>query len=92
MEKVSAHFDHLEAQCVHQVLNDVLSFNRMAKGTFTLSRAPFDFHKSIQFTVTSHEPTATAKDLQMSVILDPNIDKLGCLFLGDERRLRQITR
>ena len=78
--------------CVFQVLNDVLSFNRMETGTFTQAKAPFDIHQSVQLTSTSHASLARMKGIKLETELDPNIDKLDSLFVGDEMRLRQITR
>jgi signal transduction histidine kinase len=73
------------------VLNDVLSFNRMEAGKFTQARKPFDFHKSINLVALSHRPQATSSGIQLNIDLDPDIDKVGGVFIGDEMRLRQIT-
>ena len=64
----------------------------MESGTFTQAKAAFDFHKSMQLTVMSHSSPAHMKDIQFNTNLDPDIDQLQSLFLGDEMRLRQITR
>ena len=77
---------------IGQVLNDVLSFNRMETGTFTQAKVPFDLHKSIQLTALSHSSPAHMKGIKLEMELDPRIDNLDCLFIGDEMRLRQITR
>lgn len=89
MEKVGWHCWGL--QLTRQVLNDVLSFNRMESGRFTQARKPFDFHKSIQLVALSHQVQAELNDIQFNVELDPRIDMCGGLFIGDEMRLRQIT-
>ena len=75
-----------------QVLNDVLSFNRMETGTFTRAKASFNLHRSIQLSVMSHASPARMKGLTIGTELDPKIDQLECCFIGDEMRLRQITR
>ncbi|ORX38326.1 hypothetical protein BD324DRAFT_649702 [Kockovaella imperatae] len=76
---------------MEKVLNDVLSFNRMETGTFTQAKVPFDLHKSIQLTAMSHTAPANVKGISLVMDLDPRIDRLECLFIGDEMRLRQIT-
>jgi signal transduction histidine kinase len=76
---------------MEKVLNDVLSFNRMEAGKFTQARKPFDFHKSINLVAMSHRPQAIAAGIMFNVELDPAIDAIGGMFVGDEMRLRQIT-
>jgi signal transduction histidine kinase len=46
MEKVSFRISANELADM-QVLNDVLSFNRMESGNFTQAKAPFDFHRQM---------------------------------------------
>lgn len=75
-----------------QVLNDVLSFNRMETGKFSQAKAPFDFHRSIELTAMSHSVAAHSKGIELVTELDRRIDSLGCAFVGDEMRLRQITK
>lgn len=75
---------------MEKVLNDVLSFNRMESGKFTQARKPFDFHKSVQLVVLSHRSQAIAADLQLTAEMDPAVDKLGGIFIGDEMRIRQV--
>jgi signal transduction histidine kinase len=70
-----------------QVLNDVLSFNRMESGNFTQAKAPFDFHRQMAMCASSHHAQAQAKDL--AIITD--LDELGHTLIGDEMRLRQVT-
>jgi signal transduction histidine kinase len=75
-----------------QVLNDVLSFNRMESGKFTQARKPFEFHKSIQLVALSHRMQAQMAGIELIVDLDKDIDRIGGMFVGDEMRLRQVTR
>lgn len=75
-----------------KVLNDVLSFNRMESGKFTQARKPFEFHKSIQLVALSHRSQASMAGIELIVDLDKDIDKIGGTFVGDEMRLRQVTR
>jgi signal transduction histidine kinase len=71
-----------------QVLNDVLSFNRMQSGQLTQARKPFNFHKSISVVALAHRQQGS--NVKLSIELDPHIDNVG-LLVGDETRLRQIT-
>jgi signal transduction histidine kinase len=57
---------------------------------FTQARKPFDFHKSVQIVVLSHRAQALASSLYLEHDLDPEIDRLGGRFMGDEMRLRQV--
>ena len=57
---------------------------------FTQARKPFDFHKSVQIVVLSHRAQALAGNLFLEHDLDPEIDRLGGRFMGDEMRLRQV--
>ncbi|KAJ9114333.1 hypothetical protein QFC22_005785 [Naganishia vaughanmartiniae] len=99
-EEVFGHCDHEQTEMVEglhgsltmmeKVLNDVLSFNRMESGRFTQARKPFDFHKSVQIVFLSHRAQALAGNLYLESDLDPEIDRLGGRFMGDEMRLRQV--
>lgn len=57
---------------------------------FTQARKPFDFHKSVQIVILSHRAQALAGNLYLQCELDPEIDRLGGRFMGDEMRLRQV--
>lgn len=70
----------------------MLSFNRMESGTFTQAKAPFSLHKSMHLITLSHAPPAHMRGITLDSDLDPKIDSLGFCFIGDEMRLRQITR
>ena len=89
MEKVS--FPCCDTRSL-QVLNDVLSFNRMESGKFAQARKPFEFHKSIQLVALSHRMQAQMAGIDLIVELDKGIDKIGGMFVGDEMRLRQVAR
>ena len=80
------------AVLMSKVLNDVLSFNRMESGKFTQARKPFDFHKSIQLVALSHRMQAHSAGIELIVELDKDNDRIGGTFVGDEMRLRQVTR
>lgn len=74
---------------MEKVLNDVLSFNRMESGNLIQARKPFNFHKSIQIVALAQRPTAEKVDFKIN--LDPRVDQIGGVVIGDEMRLRQIV-
>ena len=74
-----------------QVLNDVLSFNRMDSGKFTLESNPLDLHKSLQVVAMSHRAQAERSGVGFSLQLDPRIDALPGTLMGDDMRLRQVV-
>lgn len=76
---------------MEQVLNDVLSFSRMENGNLIQARKPFDFHKAINVVALSHRVQAEVAGVELVTELDPCIDALGGVFIGDDMRLRQIT-
>lgn len=75
---------------MEKVLNDVLSFNRMESGNLVLAHKPFRFHKAVQLVGLAHRPTADVVGLDFELDLDPRIDTVSPVVLGDEMRLRQI--
>lgn len=64
----------------------------MESGKFSQAKVPFDFHRSIVLTALSHSAAAQSKGIALTTDLDPRIDQLGCAVVGDELRLRQVTR
>lgn len=76
---------------MEKVLNDVLSFNRMESGKFTLESNPLDFHKSLQVVAMSHRIQAERSGVGFSLKLDPRIDALPGTLMGEEMRLRQVV-
>lgn len=64
----------------------------MESGQFSQAKAPFNFHRSIDYTSFSHTAAALAKGVQFTLDLDPRIDELGCAVIGDQLRLQQVTR
>jgi signal transduction histidine kinase len=76
---------------MEKVLNDVLSFGRMEAGNLEQARKPFAFHKAINIVALLHRVHAAHANLDFDVELDPQIDEVGGLVVGDEMRLRQVT-
>lgn len=75
-------------QLMEKVLNDVLSLNRLEAGKLSQVQAPFSFHSMVKLAVMSHRSQARSTGLELSVKMDPAIDKLT--VFGDEMRLRQL--
>lgn len=73
------------------MLNDVLSFNRMEAGKFSLESNPFDFHRSIQVVSLSYRVLAERMGVEFTLDLDPRIDGLEGALIGDDMRLRQVV-
>jgi hypothetical protein len=76
---------------MEKVLNDVLSFDHMSEGKFEQARNPFDFHKVIKVVALLHRVHAEHAGLDFELDMDPNIDNVGGIVVGDEMRLRQLT-
>lgn len=75
---------------MENVLNDVLSFNRMESGQLTLARKPFNLHQSMRLVAMSHRAQAEMTGVRFITQLDPRIDNLG-VVIGDEMRLKQLV-
>ncbi|WOO84252.1 Histidine kinase 2 [Vanrija pseudolonga] len=75
---------------MENVLDDVLSFNRMESGMFVLTNRPFDFQKAMQLIALAHRLQAQSAGIDLLFNWDPRISALP-LLLGDEMRLRQVA-
>lgn len=82
---------------MQQVLNDVLDLQRMDAGKFEMTMRPFNFHRHIQTLLGGVKIATDAKNLTLTVDLDPKIDMLqnpaggdGLVVIGDPIRLQQI--
>jgi hypothetical protein len=73
-----------------QVLNDVLSFNRMESGNLLQARKPFNIHQAVHYVALSHRATAELSGLNLELELDSRIDEIGGTVVGDEMRFKQV--
>ncbi|KAI5475883.1 hypothetical protein MNV49_000765 [Pseudohyphozyma bogoriensis] len=81
------------------VLNDVLDLQRMDAGKFENNPRPFNLHRSINSMLSSVRVGCEAKNLGLSIELDPLIDQMqldpaggeGLVVVGDVIRLQQIV-
>jgi CheY-like chemotaxis protein len=69
------------------VLNDMLSFSRMESGNLVLCAKAFDFHQALQHVALAYRST---ESVAFHLELDPRIEALGSIVVGDAMRLRQM--
>jgi len=69
------------------VINDILDFSKMEAGKTKLIHHGFNLRHLLQNTLSIIRQTAETKGLVIELSVD---DELGCYFIGDESRLRQI--
>ncbi|MCH2156351.1 MAG: response regulator [Opitutales bacterium] len=70
------------------VVNDILDFSKMGEGRgLILQEVAFDFRKNIEDTVKTLGVRAREKQIDLSVLIKPNVPNR---LLGDVGRLRQI--
>ncbi len=74
--------DHL----VH-LIDDLLDLSRVEAGRLVLERIPFDLDQLVTDTIEFLQPTASAKNLELTVEKEPDVP---AALLGDPRRVRQI--
>ncbi len=84
--------EHLETaqRCAHSLLvllNDLLDLSRIEAGRMVLERIPFDLHRLLEDCVTSHQPRARQKRIELICQIDSTLPRLA---VGDPLRLRQI--
>lgn len=69
------------------ILNDVLDFSKIESGRLDLERLPFEIPRCVDDVIALFSGRATAKGLQMSVKLTPDVPTR---IRGDVNRVRQI--
>ena len=69
------------------ILNDVLDFSKIESGRLDLEKIPFDLLRAIDDVVTLFSGKASAKGLDLRVIVEPNVPRR---IVGDVTRVRQI--
>lgn len=62
----------------------------MESGNLVLTRNPFNLHEALQSISLAHRATAEATGLSLSLDLDPGVDAIGGVFVGDEMRFKQV--
>lgn len=78
-------------ESLESILNDVLDLRKMQDGNFVLNIKPFDVNKCINELRISQQNICNAKKINLIVCLDPKINELKHLCLGDKNRLRQVV-
>ncbi|MFT6928319.1 MAG: two-component system sensor histidine kinase BarA [Psychromonas sp.] len=69
------------------IINDILDFSKLEAGKLTLEHIPFDLRDCIDETMHLLAPSAHEKNLEMSIIVDPEVPSE---VIGDAMRLQQI--
>ena len=70
-----------------QIINDILDFSKIEAGGMALEKEPFDMRELIEDIGEMAAPSAHAKGLEISYVVD---SKAAGFFLGDALRIRQI--
>jgi signal transduction histidine kinase len=70
-----------------RLVEDLLDVSRVAAGQFEIARAPIVLNTIVQSTVESIAPTADAKGVSLSTVLDPQVQAID----ADGGRLQQIV-
>lgn len=75
------------ARTLLSLLNDILDLSKAEAGKIELDPIPFRISKTLDDLKTILSPIAAAKDIQLTISLDPRLPQI---FIGDELRLKQI--
>ncbi|KAJ3162865.1 HisKA [Geranomyces michiganensis] len=86
LDAIKSSFNMMES-----VLNDVLDFEKMQEGRFSLHSEPFDVNATAQATVTAFANVARDKDIVLASSFEERLSTCGGGWvLGDDIRYRQI--
>jgi signal transduction histidine kinase len=86
-QKEYAETIRFSGQALVTILNDILDFSKIEAGKLNLESIGFDFRESVERSVRLHTQSAEAKQLGLSVAIDPRIP---ANVKGDPVRLRQV--
>ncbi len=75
------------AQLQAKLIEDLLEMNKVASGTIRLEVAPLDIASTLASTVESLKPTADAKRIRVSLMMEPELPQIQ----ADARRVQQIV-
>ena len=78
---------HQSGQLLLGILNDILDFSRIEAGKLAIDPQPFFLSVLIEAMRDLFEPMASAKGLQLALVVAPEI---APGYVGDELRIRQI--
>lgn len=70
-----------------RMINEVLDFSKIEAGKLDLRPAPFDLNQLLREILLNYEPKASAKALELSLQMDPNLPRQ---WLGDAAKIRQV--
>jgi PAS domain S-box-containing protein len=69
-----------------ELINDVLDISKIEAGELVVALKPFDFSKSINKVISTIQPIANKKDLELRSNISPDINNI----VSDERRVEQV--
>jgi len=74
------------ARTQNHLINDLLDITRINSGTLRISRRPLNLDSVIEAAIESVYPSANAKKIQITSMLDRSVEKV----FGDAERLQQV--
>jgi PAS domain S-box-containing protein len=88
-EKAQRGLETLErnATWLSQIVDDVLDVSRIVSGKFRVEIQPVDLALVVENAVTTIQPAADAKDIELRSVVDPDVGVLS----GDSNRLQQVV-
>jgi signal transduction histidine kinase len=78
---------HTSGHALLSVINHILDFTKIESGKMELDYELFNFHSCLKETLDLFRALAMERNLQLEMIIDPNIP---ALLVGDPNRLRQV--
>ena len=75
------------AQSLSAIISDILDLSKIEAGKITLEAVPFELRATLQAVVLAYQPLAQAKDLSLSLNVQPEVPHS---VRGDPLRVRQI--
>lgn len=70
-----------------KIVEEILDIVKIEKGILQLDKSEINFNETLQNVVNNLKPLTTTKNLNLSIILDSNVNKN---ILADEKKLNQI--
>jgi len=86
-QQQTANTIYSSSQSLLTIINDVLDFSKMEAGKLVLEQSPFDLRLCIQDVIDLLEPSATDKNVGLTIDYPETLPKH---FIGDVVRVRQV--
>lgn len=78
---------HQSSNTMMQLLNDILDFEKIERGSMSLEKVPFDIHKLVNDIIILMSGHASQKNIELKADIDASMPRR---VSGDPTRLRQI--